>query len=77
VDVDPGNFSDDERAQRGIKRLPQTLGAALDALEADTVLTEALGPTLAEAYLAVKRLESRYFGDKSPEDEARQHFDKY
>jgi glutamine synthetase len=77
VDVDPGNFSDDERAQRGIKRLPQTLAAALDALEADIVLTEALGPTLAEAYVAVKRLESRYFADKSPEDEARQHFDKY
>jgi glutamine synthetase len=77
VDVDPGNFSDEERAQRGIKRLPQTLDAALDALEADIMLIEALGPTLAEAYVAVKRLESRAFADKSPEEEARQHFDKY
>jgi glutamine synthetase len=77
VDVDPGNLSDEERAQRGIKRLPQTLDAALDALEADLVLTEGLGPTLAEAYVAVKRLESRSFADKSPEEEARQHFHKY
>ena len=77
VDVDPGNLSDEERAQRGIKRLPQTLDAALDALEADIVLTEALGPTLAEAYVAVKRLESRRFADKSPEEEAREHFYKY
>ena len=46
VDVDPGNWSDEERARRGIKRLPETLDAALDALEADTVLTEALGPLL-------------------------------
>jgi len=71
VDVDPGNLSDEERAQRGIKRLPQTLDAALDALEADLVLTEALGPTLAEAYVAVKRLESRSFAEKAPEEEAR------
>ena len=77
VDVDPGNYSDEERERRNIKRLPETLDAALDALEADAVLAEALGPTLATAYVAVKRLESRYFADKSPEEEARQHFYKY
>ncbi len=77
VDVDPGNLSDDERAQRGIQRLPETLDAALDALEADTVLTEALGPLLTASYLAVKRLESSFFADKSPEEETRQHFYKY
>jgi len=77
VAIDPGNFSDTERAQRGIKRLPTSLGAALDALQADTVLTAALGPLLTSAYLAVKRLESRYFADKSPEEEVRQHFIKY
>ncbi len=77
VDVDPGNLSDEERAQRGIKRLPETLDAALDALEADAVLTEALGPMLTASYLAVKRLESSFFADKSPEEETRQHFYKY
>jgi glutamine synthetase len=77
VAVDPGNLSDEERAQRGIKRLPETLDAALDALQADTVLTEAMGPMLANSYLAVKRLESRFFADKSPEEETRQHFYKY
>jgi glutamine synthetase len=77
VDIDPGNLSDAARAQRGIQRLPTGLDAALDALQADTVLTAALGPLLTSAYLAVKRLESRYFADKSPEEEARQHFAKY
>jgi glutamine synthetase len=77
VDIDPGNFSETEREQRGIARLPTSLDAALDALQADTVLTEALGPLLTAAYIAVKRLESRYFADKAPEEETRQHLGKY
>jgi len=77
VDLDPGNLSDSERAQRGIARLPTSLDAALDALKADTVLTEALGPLLTSSYLAVKQLESGYFADKPPEEEARQHLGKY
>ena len=77
VDVDPGNLSDEEREQRGIHRLPESLTAALDALAADDVLTGALGAPLAPAYLAVKRLEVAYFADKTPEEEARQHFYKY
>lgn len=77
VEVDPGNLSDEERERRGIHRLPQSLGAALDALETDDVLKDALGAPLAPAYLAVKRLEAAYFADKSPDEEARQHFYKY
>jgi glutamine synthetase len=77
VDIDPGNYSEEERERRGIARLPQSLDAALDALEADTVLLDMLGPTLAAAYVAVKRLESAYFAEKTPEEEARQHLYKY
>ncbi len=77
VEVDPANLSDEERARRGIHRLPESLDAALDALEQDAVLTGALGPGLAPAYVAVKRLESSYFAEKTPEEEARQHFYKY
>ncbi len=77
VDVDPGNLTDEERERRGIKRLPETLDAALDALQADAVLTDALGPTLATSYIAVKRLESSFFAAMTPEEETRQHFYKY
>jgi glutamine synthetase len=77
VEVDPGNLSDEERERRGIHRLPQSLGVALDALETDDVLKGALGAPLAPAYLAVKRLEAAYFADKSPDEEAMQHFYKY
>ncbi|HEX7733236.1 MAG TPA: glutamine synthetase family protein [Ktedonobacteraceae bacterium] len=76
-DIDPGNYSDAERAQRGIRRLPTTLDEALDELEQDTVLTEALGPLLAASYTAVKRSESAFFQDKTPEEETLQHFYKY
>lgn len=76
-EIDPGNYSDEEREQRGIQRLPTTLTEALDELERDSVLTEALGPLLTASYLAVKRTESAFFADKTPEEEALQHFYKY
>lgn len=55
VAVDPGSLSERERADVGIERLPRTLGEALDALEADTTLRNALGPELLKTYLGVKR----------------------
>lgn len=76
-EIDPGSYSDEERAQRGIRRLPMTLDEALDELENDTVLTEALGPSLTTSYIAVKRAESAFFQDKTPEEVALQHFYKY
>lgn len=75
--IDPGNYSDEERERRGIRRLPTSLDEALDALEQDQVLLDALGPLLATSYIAVKREEASFFDDKSPEEEALQHFYKY
>lgn len=76
-DIDPGNYSDEERERRGIRRLPTSLDEALDALERDQVLLDALGPLLSTSYIAVKREEASFFRDKSPEEEAVQHFYKY
>ena len=75
--VDPDTLSDAERAQRGIRRLPRSLGEALDALERDEVLREALGEVLAREYLAVKRSEVRAFDGKGVAFEVEQHFYKY
>ncbi|WP_126548519.1 glutamine synthetase family protein [Dictyobacter kobayashii] len=75
--IDPGNYSDEERERFGIHRLPTTLDDALDALEQDRVLLDALGPLLATSYIAVKREEASFFLEKSPEEEAVQHFYKY
>ncbi len=76
-EIDPGNYSDEERARRGIRRLPTSLDDALDALERDEVLLEALGPLLARSYIAVKRNEAAFFRDRTLEEEALQHFYKY
>lgn len=76
-EIDPGNYSEEEREKRGIHRLPTSLDEALDELERDQVLTDALGPLLANAYIAVKRNEAAFFKEKSPEEETLQHFEKY
>jgi len=44
-----------EKKRLKIENLPATLGEALDQLEKDSVIIDALGPHLAEAYLAGKR----------------------
>jgi glutamine synthetase len=55
VDRDPENLDADARRERGIERLPRSLGSAIDALADDEVLTAALGEPLTESYLEVKR----------------------
>ena len=75
--VDPDTLSDTERARRGIRRLPTSLGEALDALERDDVLRAALGEALAREYLVVKRSEVRGFAGKDIAYEIDQHFYKY
>ncbi len=71
--VDPADLSDDERARRGIARLPSSLGEALTALEADAVLAEALGPLLLSAYLAVKRGDIADFAQQGEDEERMAH----
>jgi len=75
--VDPDTLSDDERRRRGIRRLPTSLGEALDALERDDILRAALGETLAKEYLTVKRSEVRGFDGKDVAFEIEQHFYKF
>ena len=75
--IDPGNLSDSERSQRGIHRYPTTQAEALDALERDAVLMEALGPELTTAYLAVKRSEYEAFSQEDVAFEIRHHLYKF
>ena len=77
VDVDPATLSEDERAARGIERLPETQADALDALEADPVLTGALGETLVRSYLAVRRSEWETYSAEDEAFEHQGHFLKY
>ena len=62
--LDPGaprnvnlyDWSEAQLKEAGIGLLPQNLNAALDALEADTLITGALGPVAGE-FLKLKRME--------------------
>ena len=77
VNVDPATIPEEERARRGILRLPATQEEALDALEADELLMEALGPALAESYLAVRRSEWVAYSAGDEAFEQQGHFLKY
>jgi glutamine synthetase len=57
----------DERSERGINRLPATLGRELDEFEADVVLRDALGEELSETYLEVKRSHWNAFMESAAE----------
>ncbi len=74
VGVDPATLSDAERTRLGAHRLPASLDEALDALEGDELLMEALGPLRRDAYLAVKRSEAKDFAAEDVAFEAFHHF---
>jgi len=73
VNVDPATLSETELRKRGVARLPTSLGEALDELERDEVLMEALGPLRRTAYLAVKRSEVASFSAHDAAYECLQH----
>ncbi len=77
VEVDPATVPEEERTSRGILRLPTTQEEALNALEADSVLTDALGPVLATSYLAVRRSEWSAYSAGDEAFEQQGHFSKY
>jgi glutamine synthetase len=68
--VDPATLSDEERASKGIYPLPASLDEALDALEKDGVLIEALGEPLVRTHLAVGRAQAEIARELSPEEVA-------
>src|SRR6266704_2465940 len=77
VNVDPATLSEAERASSDTHRLPASLNAALDALSADELMMDLLGPLRSTAYLAVKRSEASHFSHSTdPYYECFHHFTK-
>jgi glutamine synthetase len=70
VSGDPAGIPDEERAARGIHRLPTSLDEAVDRLAASTTLRAAMGDILTDAVIAVRRAEADRFRDTAPEDVA-------
>ncbi|MEF8977922.1 MAG: glutamine synthetase, partial [Haloarculaceae archaeon] len=50
-------FGEDKREEYGIDTLPSNLGEAVDALEADEAVMDALGPHVSEKFVEAKRQE--------------------
>ncbi|MFW9847623.1 MAG: glutamine synthetase family protein [Candidatus Thorarchaeota archaeon] len=51
------SLTDEERDELGIKALPANLGDALDALENDEIIIDALGSDIIERFITIKRKE--------------------
>ena len=68
--VDPATLGDKERLSRGIRPLPASPDEALDALEGDRTLLEALGEPLVRTHVAVARAQARIASDLSPQEVA-------
>jgi glutamine synthetase len=77
VEVDPETIAEGERARLGIRPLPATQAEALDALEADRLLMDALGERLSTSYLAVRRSEWAAYSEGDEAFEQQGHFEKY
>ncbi|MDQ0473279.1 glutamine synthetase family protein [Labrys wisconsinensis] len=64
VSGDPTAMTPAQRDALGLVRLPETLAAALAALEADTVARGWFAPVFVETYLGVKRAEMAALGER-------------
>jgi glutamine synthetase len=74
---DPGKLSEAELESRQIRRLPTTMADALNELERDQLLMEALGDLMRRSYLAVRRSEEKAFAEQDIDFEIRNHFYKF
>jgi glutamine synthetase len=68
VEGDPALMDPAELQRRQVSRLPRSLPEALDHAERDTVLAEAMGGPLFDAFLAVRRAEVELFAGRTPEE---------
>jgi glutamine synthetase len=70
---DPSDKTESELKKLGIQRLPGSLAEAMDNLQRDDLLMEALNPILAGSYLAVKRSEYQAFAAQNVDYEIDHH----
>jgi glutamine synthetase len=77
VSVNPHDMKEAERQARGIRRYPSSLAEAVEALQNDQVLVDALGAARAREFMAVRRAEWDDLGSGPVEREIGAHFRRY
>ncbi len=75
--VDPGLIDEEQRREKGIDLLPQNLGDAIDALQEDELLLQAMGEPLARSFVAVRKNEWEKLKEKSLEEEVALLLERY
>ncbi|MDX6551506.1 MAG: glutamine synthetase, partial [Gaiellales bacterium] len=71
------DLTEEESVQFGITSLPHDLSKALDALEADAVMREALGEHIFSEYIRLKRDEWAAYNEQVHKWEIDQYMDRY
>ncbi len=74
---DPASLPAKVKKAMGIRRLPASLGEAIEELERSSVLREAMGDLLFESFLATRRAELDKYGDMDDEAAVRAHRWRY
>jgi len=77
VQLDPANLEDSERSELGIDDLPSNPGQAVEKLENNEVLINAIGKALSMTYIAVKKEEWKIHKEMSMAQEVELLIDKY
>ncbi|MFB6087927.1 MAG: glutamine synthetase family protein [Haloarculaceae archaeon] len=76
-ETDPGKPTLENAYEQDYQRLPRTLWAALDHLEDDEVLADALGPSLVEEFVKIKRDEFNRSMGHTSEWEREEYLDEF
>ena len=74
---DPADIPARKRRAKGIRRLPDSLSAAIEELEGSALLREAMGDVLFDSFLATRRAERDAFEGKDPDEIVRIHRWRY
>jgi glutamine synthetase len=77
IQTDPGGWSEQDRATRGLARLPSTPAEQEEALTASKRLTAVLGEQLLGAFLAVRRSDAAWAADRPLEEVVAAHRWRY
>jgi glutamine synthetase len=77
IQADPGGWTEQDRAARGVTRLPTTPAEQEEALITSKRLTAVLGEQLLGAFLAVRRSDATWAADRPLEDVVAAHRWRY